>query len=80
MHSFMIENNEHKKAKGVNKNVVAIISRNEYKDALLSKKCISHSMNRIWSSDHRIRAMQSTKFNCLVLMSRYISQAMDMME
>ena len=24
--------------------------------------------------------MQSTKFNCLVLMSRHISQAMDMME
>ena len=43
----MVDNTEHKKAKSVNKNAVAIISRNEDKDTLLSKKCISHSMNRI---------------------------------
>ena len=43
MYSFLVDNNGHKKAKGVNKSVVAIISHNEYKDALLNKKCIRHS-------------------------------------
>ena len=28
---FLVENNEHKKAQGVNRNVVATISRNEYR-------------------------------------------------
>ena len=39
MYSFLIDNiSEHKKAKGVNKNVVATISHREYKDVLLNKK------------------------------------------
>ena len=45
---------KHKKAKGVNKNVVATISHNKYKDVLLNKKCLKHSMNRIQSKDYRI--------------------------
>ena len=36
-----------KKANGVNKNVVATIGHNEYKNVLLNNKCIRHSMNRI---------------------------------
>ena len=40
MYSFLVDKNEHKKAKGVNKNVVATISHNKYKDVLLNKKCI----------------------------------------
>ena len=47
MYSFLVDNCEHKKAKGVNKNVVATISHNEYKDVLLNKKCRRHSKNRI---------------------------------
>ena len=48
MYSFLLDNNsEYKKGKGVNKYVVIPISRNEYKDALLSKKCIIHTMNKI---------------------------------
>ena len=43
------DNSEHKKAKGINKNVVATISRNEYKYVLLNKKCLRHSLNRIQS-------------------------------
>ena len=43
-----------KEQKGVNSNVVATISHNEYKDVLLNNKCIRHSMNRIQSKDHRI--------------------------
>ena len=55
MYSFLVvDNREHKKAKCVNKNVVATIRHNEYKDTLLSKKCLRHSMNRIQSKDHRI--------------------------
>ena len=54
MYSFLVDKNEHKKAKGVNKNVVATIGYNEYKEVLLNNKCIRHSMNRIQSKDHRI--------------------------
>ena len=48
-----MNNRKHKKAKDVNKNVVATISNNEYKDVLLNRKCIRHSTNRIQSKSHR---------------------------
>ena len=48
------DNSEHKRAKGVNRNVVATISHNEYKDVLLNKKSLRHSMNRIQSKDHEM--------------------------
>ena len=51
MYSFLVDNNEHKKAKDVNKHVVATISHNEYKDVLLNKKCIKPSVNRIHGED-----------------------------
>ena len=52
---FLVDDStEDKKAKDVNKNVVAIIIHNEYKDVFLSKKCLRHSINRIQSQDHRI--------------------------
>ena len=55
MYSFLVDNNtEHKKAKDVNRNVVATLSQNEFKDVLLNNKCLRHSMNRIQSKDHRI--------------------------
>ena len=54
MYSFLVENNEHKKAIDVNKNAVATVSHNKYKDVLLNKKCIRHSMSRIQSGDCRI--------------------------
>ena len=41
-----------KEQKAVNKNVVATIGHNEYKDLLLKNKCLRHSMNRI--KHHRI--------------------------
>ena len=48
MYLFLVDNNsEHKKAKGVNGNVVATISNNEYKDELSYNKCFRHLMNRI---------------------------------
>ena len=54
MYSFLVDNNEHKKAKSGNKNVLVTISYNEYKDVLLINKCIRHSMDRIQSKDYRI--------------------------
>ena len=46
--SFLVADwNEPKKAKGMNKNVVVKISHNEYKDVLLSTRCLRFSMNRI---------------------------------
>ena len=54
MYSYLVDHNrEHKKAKGVNRNVVATVSHNEYKDVLLNKKCLRHLMNRIQSKDHK---------------------------
>ena len=44
-----------KKAKGVNRDIVATISHNECKDVLLNKKYLRHSMNRIQSKDRKIR-------------------------
>ena len=43
-----------RKAKGINKNVVATVSHNGYKSVLLKKKCLRHLMNRIQSKYHRI--------------------------
>ena len=55
MYSFLVNNNEHKKSNCVNTNVVATFSHNEYKDVLLNKKCLRHSMNRSQSKGHKIR-------------------------
>ena len=44
---FLDDSSEHKKAKGVNRNAVAAISHNEYKDVLLNQKRLRHLMNRI---------------------------------
>ena len=52
MYSYLVnDNSEHKKAKDVNKNVVATISRNEYKDFLWNRKYLRLSVNRIQGKD-----------------------------
>ena len=61
IYSFLVDNSEHKKAKGVNKNVVATKSYIEYKDVLLNNKCIRHSMDRIQSKDYRIGTYKINK-------------------
>ena len=63
MYSFLADSNEHKKAKGGNKNVIATIGHNEYKDVLLKNKCLIHSMNRIQSKDHRIGTYEINKIS-----------------
>ena len=61
MYSFLVDDSsEHKKAKSVNKNVVAAISNNEYKDVLLNNKCLRHSMNRIQSKNHKIKTSETS--------------------
>ena len=47
----------------MNRNVVATISRNGYKDVLLNKKCLRHSLNRIQSKDHRIGTYEINKIS-----------------
>ena len=37
----------------MNKNVVATINYNEYKDVLMNNKCLRHSMDSIQSKNHR---------------------------
>ena len=59
----MDDNSEHKKAKGVNRNIVAPISHNEYKDVLLNKICLRHLMNRIQSKDHKIGTYEINKIS-----------------
>ena len=44
---------EYKQAKIVNRNVIATISHGEYKDVLMNKKSLSHSLNWIQSKDRR---------------------------
>ena len=60
----------------MNRNVVATISHNKYKDVLLNNKW--HSMNRIQSKTHRIGTYEINNFIFLVLMTKYISIKMDM--
>ena len=48
MYSYLVNGkSEHKKAKGVSRNVVPIISHNEYKDVMFNQKVLRNSMNRI---------------------------------
>ena len=62
IYSYLVDDSiEHKKAKGVNKNVVATISHNKYKDILLNNKSLGHSMNRIQSKDHKIGTYEINK-------------------
>ena len=62
MYSFLVDDSiEHKKAKGVNENVVAKISHNEYKDVLLNNKCLRHSINRTQSKNHKIGTYEIKK-------------------
>ena len=62
MYLYLVnDNTEHKKAKGVNRNIVATISNNQHKDVLLNKKCLRHSINRIQRKHHKIRTYEINK-------------------
>ena len=54
MYSYLVnDNSEDEKGKVVNRNALATVSHNEYKNVLLSKKCLKHLMSRIESKDNR---------------------------
>ena len=59
------DNNEHKKAKDVNRNVVGTISHNVYRDASWNKKCLRRSMNRIQSENHKIGTCEENRISVL---------------
>ena len=64
IYSFFVDNNnEYKKAKGVNRNVVVTISHKKYQNVQLNNKCIRHTMNRIQSKDHRIETYEINKIS-----------------
>ena len=64
MHSYLVDDNsEHRKAKGVNTNVAATIIHNKYKNVLLNKKCLRHSMNRVQSKGHKIGTYEINKIS-----------------
>ena len=47
IYSFLVDDSsEHKKAKGVDKNVVATVSHGKYKDVLLNEKCLRHLVKK----------------------------------
>ena len=54
---------EYKKAKRVNKNVVAKINLHEYENVffLLNKKCLRHSMNKLLGKNQRRRTYEINK-------------------
>ena len=64
-------------AKSVNKNAVATISHDEYKNVLLNNKCLKHSMNKTQSSDLKIETYKSTRFLCLPMMIKYTFKRID---
>ena len=78
----MVEkNSEHEKAKGADRNVVATISHNEYKDVSLNNKCMRHSMNRIQRKGHRIGTYEINKISLLVAsMTKYISKIIEVID
>ena len=71
MYSLLIDgNSEHKKAKYVNKNLIKKITRSEYKDVLLHKKCLRHSMNRVQrkkSKNRNLKLQGTIELFCVAL-------------
>ena len=70
MYSSLLGNGEHKKAEGVDENVVATVSHNIYKDVLLNNKYLRHSMNGVQSKDNR----NQQKFNFLLWLENLYSK------
>ena len=68
MHLFQVDHkNEHKIAKGINKNVVENITESKYKNVLFNKKCLRHLINRSQWKNHR-KETHGIKKNLFVLL------------
>ena len=79
MYSFLVDSSsEHKKAKPVNRNIVATISHGECKGVFLNNE-LRHLSNRTQSKNNRIGTYEIKK-NSLSCFSDKISKTMDMMD
>ena len=64
VYSTLVSNSaEYKKVKDANKNVVAEITQDEYKEVLLNKKCLTHSINIIQIKNYRVRTYEINKIS-----------------
>ena len=79
MYSFLLGNSQHKK-EGVNKNVVATITHNEYKDVLFNNNCIRHWMIRIQSKDHITGTYEVKKTSVSRFDDKYILKTISMID
>ena len=66
-----VDNEENKKAKGVNKNIVKNIRHKEYIDVLFNKKIIRDKMKRIQSKLHKTYGVCKIYLSCFDV-KRYI--------
>ena len=66
MYTFMVEDNhESKKAKGINKKVVADeLKYEDYKSVLFNRSYVRHETNRIQSKNHNIGLHRIRRFIC----------------
>ena len=79
-YSFLVDNCKYKKAKDVNKNVVATISDHEYKDVLLNMNVEDTQLMEFKVKTIKWEHIKSRKFHCLALMTKYIFKTVDMMD
>ena len=81
MCSFLLDDNsENEKEKGVNRNIFATMSHNEYNFFLLNNKCLRHSINGIQSKDHRIGTYEINRFSLFCFNGRIYIKNNDMMD
>ena len=79
MCSFIVDDSsEHKTIKGVNKNDVTKIGRNNHKDVLLNKKYLRYAMNRIKIKIIKYELTKSSKFFCLAFMTKSLFSILNM--
>ena len=74
------DSSEYKRSKDINKNVVATIGHTKYKDVLLNKNFLSNSMNEIQINNHITGTLNSARFLSLVLMIKYASKIMGVID
>ena len=62
----------------MNRNVVATISYDKYKDVLLNNKCLRHSLKRIQSKDHRTGRHEINKISLSFFDDKIYIKTMEM--
>ena len=60
--------------------MIATISHDKYKNVLLNKKYLKHSMNNIQNRDLKIGTYKSTRLLCLLMMIKYTSKIIDVID